>query len=80
VSFFFTPPYSPELNVIEALWRQVKHQDIPHRSFLTIDDLENAVFNAVFAALTRRARPCLSTNSLDLSALGTLDAGELRGY
>ena len=64
VSFFFIPPYSPELNLIEPLWRQVKHQDIPHRSFITIDALEEAVV----AALTRRSRSCQSTNHLDLSA------------
>jgi hypothetical protein len=64
VSFFFIPPYSPELNLIEPLWRQVKHQDLPHRSYLTIDDLEAAVV----AALTRRSRSYQSTNHLGLSA------------
>lgn len=37
VGFFFLPPYSPELNMVEPLWRQIKHQDIPYRSYLTIE-------------------------------------------
>jgi hypothetical protein len=64
VSFFFIPPYSPELNLIEPIWRQVKHQDIPCRSFLSIDELQAAVV----VALDRRSRSCLSTTHLDLSA------------
>ena len=64
VSFFFIPPYSPELNMIEPIWRQVKHQDIPHRSYLTIDELQTAVVTA----LDRRSHSCQPTNYLDLSA------------
>jgi putative transposase len=64
VSFFFIPPYSPELNLIEPIWRQVKHQDIPRRSYLTLEELQPAVVNA----LDRRSRSGQSTNHLDLSA------------
>ena len=52
VSFFFLPPYSPELNPIEPVWRQVKHHDLPERSHPT--DL--ALQAAVEAALADRAR------------------------
>jgi transposase len=52
VHFCYLPPYSPELNPIEPLWRQVKYQDIPERSHAT--DL--ALQAAVEAALTDRAR------------------------
>jgi hypothetical protein len=64
VSFFFIPPYSPELNLIEPIWRQIKHQDLPHRSFLTIEALQEAVV----AALDRRSRSYQATNHLALSA------------
>ncbi len=64
VSFFFIPPYSPELNLIEPIWRQVKHQDIPRRSYLSLEELQPAVT----MALDRRSNPCQSTNRLDLSA------------
>jgi DDE superfamily endonuclease len=64
VSFFFIPPYSPELNMIEPIWRQVKHQDIPHRSFLSIEQLQDAVATA----LDRRSHSCQSTTHLDPSA------------
>jgi transposase len=39
----FLPPYSPELNLIEPVFRQVKHQEIPRRSFTTRAELRNAV-------------------------------------
>lgn len=64
VSFFFIPPYSPELNLIEPIWRQVKHQDLPHRSYLSLEDLQPAVT----AALNRRSHQSQSTNHLDLTA------------
>jgi hypothetical protein len=47
----FLPQYSPELNEIEPVWRQVKYQDIPERSHLTALALQQAVE----AALTTRA-------------------------
>jgi DDE superfamily endonuclease len=52
LSFCFLPPYSPELNPIELVWRQVKYQDIPERSHPT----DTALQIAVEAALTERAR------------------------
>lgn len=52
VSFTFLPPYSPELNPIEAQWRQLKHQDLPERSYPT----DVALQTAVERALTDRAR------------------------
>lgn len=35
VAYCFPPASSPELNQIEALWKQVKVQDLPERSYLT---------------------------------------------
>jgi hypothetical protein len=64
VSFFFLPPYSPELNMIEPIWRQVKYQDIPDRSFLTIEQLQSAVVTA----LTARSGSSQSTIQLRQSA------------
>ena len=51
VSFCDLPPYSPELNPIEGLWRQVKDQDVPERSHPT----DHALQMAVEAALAARA-------------------------
>jgi len=51
VSFFFFPPYSPEMNAIEPLWRQVKYHDLPERSYKTAQALKAAVDEA----LTQRA-------------------------
>jgi transposase len=61
VSFCYLPPYSPELNPIEPIWRQVKYQDLPERSHPT----DTALQTAVEAALTERARRLAeSTNEL----------------
>ena len=52
VHFCFLPAYSPELNPIEPLWKQVKYQDLPQRSHPT----EVALQTAVEAALAGRAQ------------------------
>ena len=43
VGFYYLPPYSPELNRIEELWRHVKHEELPVRSYRTLDELRAAV-------------------------------------
>ena len=47
VLLFYLPPYSPDLNRIEELWRQIKHQALPVRSYRTLDDLRAAVEGAL---------------------------------
>ena len=47
VHFYFLPSYSPELNAIEPLWRQVKYQDLPERSHPTAVALQTAVEDAL---------------------------------
>jgi len=49
---FYLPPYSPELNLIEPMWRHIKHEDMPIRSYTTAEKLEAAVDSA----LNKRAR------------------------
>lgn len=53
VGFSYLPPYSPELNRIEGLWRHVKYEELPVRSYRTLDDLRTAVTDA----LNRHAVP-----------------------
>jgi transposase len=43
IYLYFLPPYSPELNRVEPVFRQVKHQEIPRRSFTTRKELREAV-------------------------------------
>jgi DDE superfamily endonuclease len=47
VTLYYLPPYSPELNRIEELWRQIKYQDLPVRSYRTLDELRAAVEDAL---------------------------------
>ena len=53
---YYLPPYSPELNRIEGVFRQVKHQEIPHRSHTTRAGLREAVTKG-FLSYGRRLRP-----------------------
>lgn len=57
VGLYYLPPYSPELNRIEPLWRHVKHEELPVRSYRTLDDLRAAVADA----LNLHARPLPAT-------------------
>ncbi len=50
---YYLPPYSPELNRIEPVFRQVKHHDIPTRSHTTKTELRQAVENG-FDVFRRR--------------------------
>jgi hypothetical protein len=57
VGFYYLPPYSPELNRIEDLWRHVKYEELPVRSYRTLADLRAAVT----AALDHHAVPLPAT-------------------
>jgi DDE superfamily endonuclease len=47
IELFYLPPYSPELNLIEPMWRHIKHEDMPVRSHSTADELKAAVDTAL---------------------------------
>ena len=53
VTFCYLPPYSPELNRIEPVWRQVTYQDLPERSHPTDTALQTAVATALTARASR---------------------------
>jgi putative transposase len=56
IYLYFLPPYSPELNEIEPVFRQVKYQEMPRRSYTTRLGLREAVEEA-FTGYGRRLRP-----------------------
>jgi transposase len=43
IYLYYLPAYSPELNRIEPVFKQVKHHDIPVRSYATKAELRKAV-------------------------------------
>lgn len=43
VSILLLPPYSPELNPTELIWRHLRQRKLSNRLYPTIDDLEAAV-------------------------------------
>lgn len=40
VWLLFLPPYSPELNLIEILWRKIKYEWLPDSAFNSFDNLK----------------------------------------
>ena len=46
VYLYYLPPYSPELNDIERLFRVIKHHELPERTYATFDALHDAVHRA----------------------------------
>ena len=55
IFLYYLPPYSPELNRIEPVFKQVKHHEMPTRSFTTRADLRKAVEDG-FDAYRQRLR------------------------
>lgn len=56
IYLYYLPPYSPELNRIEPIFGQVKHQEIPQRSHATRSGLREAVETG-FTNYARKLRP-----------------------
>jgi transposase len=46
VTLLFLPPYSPQLNPIERLWRWIKEHFLANTVFETIEDLEQRLCQA----------------------------------
>jgi transposase len=53
ITLYYLPPYSPRLNAIEAVFRAIKHHDLPERRYATIEALEAAVDGAFERAEAR---------------------------
>jgi DDE superfamily endonuclease len=53
IYLYFLPPYSPELNDIEPVFRVIKHQEMPERTYTSDTALEAAVDQAFTAYETR---------------------------
>jgi hypothetical protein len=65
IELFYLPPYSPDLNPIEGLWRHVKHEELPVRSYTSAAALQAAVDEV----LSRHAAaPPRSTHNLPEAA------------
>lgn len=48
VLIYFLPPYSPELNLIEILWKRIKYQWLDldaYKSFQNLNDQLNLIMN-----------------------------------
>jgi hypothetical protein len=46
IYLYYLPPYSPELNAVERVFRTIKHQELPERTYPTLARLTTAVETA----------------------------------
>jgi transposase len=56
IYLYYLPAYSPELNRIEPVFKQVKHHELPVRSYTSKADLRQAVEDG-FDSYRRRLQP-----------------------
>ena len=56
------PRYAPELNDIEAVWRDLKRHHLAHQTFAGPDDLDQAIHDAVRKLNTERSRHPLANH------------------
>ena len=68
VHLHYLPPYSPALNRIEGLWRHVKHEALPVRSYRTLEALRAAVTDALNAHAVPLSATTDSTTDLPEAA------------
>jgi DDE superfamily endonuclease len=68
VHLYYLPPSSPELNRIEELWRHVKHEGLPVRSYTTLDALRAAVADALNRHAVPSSPTAVSTADLPVAA------------
>jgi len=62
VYLYYLPPYSPELNAVEHVFRTLKHYDLPERTYATLPRL----ITAVEAAFARQEANLLTQHSAQL--------------
>jgi transposase len=77
IYLYFLPPYSPELNRIEPVFRQVKHQEIPRRSHATRSGLREAVEQG-FTNYARKLRPKSRRVAVHGVGAGAIERGRLQ--
>jgi transposase len=53
IYLYYLPPYSPELNRIEPVFKAIKHYDLPERRYTTWTALEDAI-DAAFTRYEHR--------------------------
>lgn len=58
ITLFYLPSYSPELSAIEPIWHDVKHHELPKRSYKTLGEL----YEAVKKALSRKAEKLIAAS------------------
>ena len=45
IEIWFLPPYSPELNPVERLWKLIKHNTLHNRVYESLKQLEDGIID-----------------------------------
>jgi transposase len=45
--FFYLPPYSPHLNLIETFWRKVRYEWLRPKDYLSAKTLKDALWKII---------------------------------
>lgn len=76
IDLVFLPPYSPNLNLIERLWKHIKQRCMVSQNYNTFEEFCNAVQEAVEGAHIRDAK---ELDSLLAWNFQTLSGSKVRG-
>ena len=52
----FQPPYSPEVNPVEHLWKEIREKYFPNRIFSSLDELQEHLCNSLNALSSQNGR------------------------
>jgi transposase len=47
IRLIFQPPYSPEVNPVEHIWKELREKHFSNRVFSSLDSLEDHLCNAI---------------------------------
>ncbi len=47
LTIYRIPPYSPELNIIEIVWRRIKYSGLPFSAYESFSNLKQALFDVL---------------------------------
>jgi transposase len=64
IKIIYLPPYSPELNPVERLWKYIKNNILTNRLYDTLDDLEESLCSFLNNLSSQKIKDICSANYL----------------
>uniref|UniRef100_UPI00066D7A0C transposase n=1 Tax=Streptococcus pseudopneumoniae TaxID=257758 RepID=UPI00066D7A0C len=54
IGFTFIPPYTPEMNPIEQVWKEIRKRGFKNKAFRTLEDVIQALEKEVIKSIVNR--------------------------